>query len=122
MSASARPSPPPLILTCGEPAGIGPELAPRALAAGVPEHGASVHFVTPDLDGGPVIAQARVPVLPADDPDALAARVLAIEHPLMLACLQLLCAGRITLRDTAVELDGRPLQAPLQLAANRLQA
>ena len=66
--------------------------------------------------------QARVPVLPADDPDALAARVLAIEHPLMLACLQLLCAGRITLRDTAVELDGRPLQAPLQLAANRLQA
>ena len=94
----------------------------RALAAGVEEHGASVHFVTADLDGGPVIAQARVPVRAGDDADALAARVLATEHPLMVATLQLLCAGRITLRDATVELDGAPLAAPLQLTANRLRA
>lgn len=94
----------------------------RALAAGVAEHGASVHFVTPDLDGGPVIAQARVPVLPGDDPDSLAARVLEVEHPLLLATLGLLCAGRIRLRDATVEFDGRPLGAPLQLASNRLRA
>lgn len=94
----------------------------RALAAGVPEHGASVHFVTADLDGGPVIAQARVRVLDGDDADALAARVLDTEHPLLVATLQLLCAGRIVLRDEVVELDGRPLAAPLQLASNRLPA
>src|SRR5690606_23261614 len=94
----------------------------RALEAGVGEHGASLHFVTADLDGGPVIAQARVPVLPGDDPDALAGRVLATEHPLMLATLQLLCAGRIKLRDSTVEFDGQPLQAPLQLASNHLRA
>lgn len=94
----------------------------RALAAGVPEHGASVHFVTADLDGGPVIAQARVPVLDGDDADALAARVLDTEHPLLVASLQLLCAGRIVLRDEVVELDGKPLAAPLQLASNRLPA
>lgn len=94
----------------------------RALAAGVAEHGASVHFVTPDLDGGPVIAQARVPVLADDDAEALAARVLEREHPLMIATLQLLCAGRVRLLAGAVELDGRPLPAPLQLAANRLRA
>ncbi|GHD70861.1 phosphoribosylglycinamide formyltransferase [Luteimonas padinae] len=94
----------------------------RALAAGVPEHGASVHFVTADLDGGPVIAQARVPVLDGDDADALAARVLDTEHPLLVATLQLLCAARIVLRDEVVELDGRPLAAPLQLASNRLPA
>ncbi|MGY1458986.1 MULTISPECIES: phosphoribosylglycinamide formyltransferase [unclassified Luteimonas] len=94
----------------------------RALEGGVAEHGASLHYVTADLDGGPVIAQARVPVLPGDDADALAARVLAVEHPLMLATLQMLCAGRITLRDATVELDGQALKAPLQLASNRLRA
>lgn len=94
----------------------------RALAAGVAEHGASVHFVTPDLDGGPVIAQSRVPVLPGDDAAALADRVLATEHPLLVATLQLLCAGRVRLGDAGVEFDGRVLQGPLQLAANRLRA
>ncbi|MGN6513942.1 MAG: phosphoribosylglycinamide formyltransferase, partial [Lysobacteraceae bacterium] len=57
----------------------------QALAAGVAEHGASVHFVTPDLDGGPVIAQARVPVLAGDDAETLARRVLGREHPLLVA-------------------------------------
>ncbi|MEN1939947.1 phosphoribosylglycinamide formyltransferase [Luteimonas sp. MJ246] len=94
----------------------------RALQAGAAEHGASLHFVTADLDGGPVIAQARVPVLPGDDPDSLAARVLGVEHPLMISALELLCSGRVRLRGATVEFDGDPLREPLQLASNRLRA
>lgn len=91
----------------------------RALAEGAREHGASVHFVTPDLDGGPVIAQVHVRVLDDDVPDSLAARVLAWEHPLLVATLALLCAGRIVLHEQSVHLDDVPLAAPLQLTANR---
>lgn len=91
----------------------------RALEAGVGEHGASVHFVTADLDGGPVIAQARVPVLPGDDSERLAARVLEREHPLLVATLGLLCAGRVGLHEHRVHLDGAALLAPLQLASNQ---
>ncbi len=54
----------------------------RALAAGLSEHGCTVHFVEPELDAGPIVAQARVPVLPGDDADTLAARVLVEEHKL----------------------------------------
>ncbi|WP_407352408.1 phosphoribosylglycinamide formyltransferase [Luteimonas sp. R10] len=90
----------------------------RALAAGGREHGASVHFVTADLDGGPVISQARVPVRDDDDEAALAARVLAREHPLLLETVRWLVAGRIALHEHQVHLDGRALAAPLQLAAN----
>ena len=54
----------------------------RALAAGLTEHGCTVHFVAPELDAGPVVAQARVPVLPSDDAEPLAARVLVEEHKL----------------------------------------
>jgi phosphoribosylglycinamide formyltransferase-1 len=90
----------------------------QALDANVAEHGASVHFVTAELDGGPVIAQARVPVLPGDDADALAARVLAREHPLLVETLRWLAAGRITLHERDVHVDGATLDRPLQLAAN----
>lgn len=90
----------------------------RALAAGAREHGASVHFVTADLDGGPVVAQARVPVQEGDDETALAARVLAREHPLLLETVRWLVTGRIALHEHHVHLDGRALAAPLQLAAN----
>ena len=90
----------------------------QALAAGVDAHGASVHFVTPDLDGGPVLAQARVPVLPGDDEEALAARVLAREHPLLLATLRLLATGRVALRERTVHVDGHALDRPLQLSCN----
>lgn len=65
----------------------------RALAAGVAEHGCTVHFVTPGMDEGPVIAQARVPVLPGDTPDTLAARVLVEEHKLYPRALALLARG-----------------------------
>ncbi|GAA3932931.1 phosphoribosylglycinamide formyltransferase [Luteimonas lutimaris] len=90
----------------------------QALDAGVAEHGASVHFVTPDLDGGPVIAQARVPVLPGDDADTLAARVLEREHPLLVETVRWLAAGRIALAEDAVQVDG-VAGPPLQLAANQ---
>jgi phosphoribosylglycinamide formyltransferase-1 len=52
----------------------------RALEAGVKTHGATVHFVSPEMDSGPIIVQAEVPVLPGDTPDTLAARVLEAEH------------------------------------------
>ena len=90
----------------------------QALAAGVSVHGASMHFVTPDLDGGPVIAQARVPVLPGDDAETLARRVLGREHPLLVATVALLASGRVRLAAEHVVLDGAPLAAPLQLGAN----
>lgn len=54
----------------------------RALAAGDAEHGCTVHFVVPELDSGPIVAQARVPILPGDDPGTLSDRVLAAEHAL----------------------------------------
>lgn len=87
----------------------------QALAAGATEHGASVHFVTCELDGGPVIARARVPVLPGDDAAALAGRVLAREHPLLVGTLRLFAQGRVSLRDDGVHVDGRRLDAPLEL-------
>ena len=98
----------------------------QALDASASVHGASVHYVTPELDGGPVIAQARVAVEPGDDAGRLAQRVLAREHPLMLATLQWLVSGRIRLAGPAsgsrVELDGQPLSAPLQLDAGNVLA
>lgn len=87
----------------------------RALQAGDAEHGASVHLVVPELDAGAVLAQVRVPVLPGDDANNLAARVLAVEHPLLIATLQLLCSGRLAERDGQPWLDGHPLFNPLAL-------
>ena len=87
----------------------------RALEAADPEHGASVHFVVPELDAGAVIAQARVPVKAGDDVAALAGRVLAREHPLLIATLRLLVAGRLDERNGQVRLDGQCLFTPLQL-------
>ena len=87
----------------------------RALDAGDAEHGASVHFVTAELDAGAVIAQARVLVQAGDDADALAARVLSVEHPLLLQVLRLAAAGRIAERDGQAMLDGQPLFTPLPL-------
>ncbi|MGJ4729619.1 phosphoribosylglycinamide formyltransferase [Luteimonas sp. SDU101] len=89
----------------------------QALAAGVDVHGASVHFVTADLDGGPVIAQARVPVLAGDDEAALAARVLAREHPLLVQTLRLFADRAVMLREDSVQIVGEQ-RPPLQLSAN----
>jgi phosphoribosylglycinamide formyltransferase 1 len=85
----------------------------RALAAGDTEHGASVHFVTPELDGGPVVIQAVVPVLPGDDELRLAARVLKAEHRIYPECVGWYATGRLELRDGAVWLDGERLESPV---------
>jgi phosphoribosylglycinamide formyltransferase-1 len=89
----------------------------RALEAGDAEHGASVHFVVPELDAGAVIAQALVPVREGDSADELAQRVLAREHPLLLATLRLAVAGRIAERDGRAWLDGHALFKPLRLSS-----
>lgn len=74
----------------------------QALEAGVAEHGCSVHFVVPELDAGPVILQAKVPVLPGDDEELLSARVLVEEHKLYPAALAEVASGRARLVDGAV--------------------
>jgi len=85
----------------------------RVLEAGEPVHGASVHFVTPELDAGPVVLQARVPVRPGDSAAALAARVLASEHVIYPRALGWFAAGRLAWRDGGAWLDGRPLASPV---------
>jgi len=87
----------------------------RALEAGEREHGASVHFVTEELDGGPVILQARVPVKEDDIPDVLASRVLAQEHRIYPLAVKWFAEGRLALDGNQVLFDGKPLQGPLQL-------
>ena len=87
----------------------------RALEAGVSEHGASVHFVTDELDGGPVIAQARVPVAAGDDEKTLAARVLQREHQLLPQVVRWFAEGRLRLTGGQVWFDDRALDAPLQI-------
>ena len=79
------------------PAYKGTKVHERVIAAGETQSGASVHFVVPELDAGPVIAQASVPVHPADTPESLAARVLEVEHRLYPQALKLLAAGKVRL-------------------------
>jgi phosphoribosylglycinamide formyltransferase-1 len=76
------------------PAFTGLDTHARALAAGAKEHGCTVHYVREGVDDGPVILQAKVPVLPGDTPEALTARVLIEEHKLYPAALALVAAGR----------------------------
>lgn len=73
----------------------------RALEAGVSEHGCTVHFVVPELDAGPTILQAKVPVLPGDDEASLSARVLEQEHVLYPRALALVASGAAKLEDEA---------------------
>ncbi|NVZ10338.1 phosphoribosylglycinamide formyltransferase [Allochromatium humboldtianum] len=88
----------------------------RALEAGDTEHGASVHFVTAELDGGPVVLQARVPVLPRDDPDTLAARVLKQEHVIYPTVVRWFAEGRLRLdADGRPHLDGEVLDEPRRI-------
>ena len=95
----------------------------RALEAGVRIHGCTAHFVTPDLDSGPVIVQAAVPVQPGDTEEQLAARVLAQEHRIYPQAIRWFCEGRLRLgRNGSVTVDAArapdgvltvpPLEAP----------
>lgn len=77
----------------------------RALDAGVRLHGCTVHLVTPDLDDGPILVQAAVPVLSGDDADALAARVLEQEHRIYPLALRLLAEDRIRVVGNRAEID-----------------
>lgn len=87
----------------------------RVLDAGDAEHGASVHIVIPELDAGPLLAQARVPVFADDSAESLAARVLAREHPLLLACVAAIARGELCIDSDTIRWHGRSLSAPLQL-------
>lgn len=79
----------------------------RAIEMGVRVHGATVHFVTPELDAGPIVIQAVVPVLPDDDETCLAARVLCQEHRIYPQAIQWFAEGRLQLRDNRVVFQGR---------------
>ncbi len=87
----------------------------RALAAGVRWHGCSVHFVTDELDGGPLVAQAPVPVLPGDTEQTLSARVHRAEHKLYPTVIGWFATGRLRARGGQITLDGAPLTAPIRL-------
>jgi phosphoribosylglycinamide formyltransferase-1 len=69
----------------------------RALDAGVARHGATVHFVVPEMDSGPIVLQDSVPVVAGDTEETLAARVLAVEHRIYPQALRLVAEGRVTL-------------------------
>ena len=88
------------------PAFTGLDTHARALQAGVKVHGASVHFVTAELDSGPIIAQAAVPVLDTDTPDTLAARVLSAEHRIYPLALKLVAEERVRIVDKRCFIDG----------------
>lgn len=83
----------------------------RALAAGVKLHGCTVHFVTAELDHGPIIAQAAVPVRGDDTPDSLAARVLREEHALYPRAVRWFLEGRLVLESGQVRVKGGDAQA-----------
>jgi phosphoribosylglycinamide formyltransferase-1 len=83
----------------------------RALDNGDEEHGCSVHFVTAELDGGPIILQARVPVFSDDTADILAQRVHVQEHQIYPMVIQWFCQGRLSMNNDQAWLDAHPLPA-----------
>ena len=87
----------------------------RAIEQGETMHGASVHFVTEELDGGPLIIQAQVPVLSDDNPDTLAARVLTQEHIIYPTAIRWFAEGSLRLDGDRVYRAGEPLASPVIL-------
>ena len=85
----------------------------RVLEAQDHEHGASVHFVTAELDGGPLILQSKIPVHPGDSEDELAARVQATEHVIYPRVIGMMADGRLSWDAGQVRLDGKLLDTPL---------
>lgn len=83
----------------------------RALDAGDSQGGVTVHFVTLELDGGPPIIQAKVPILPGDTAQTLADRVIEKEHLIYPLAAQWLVTGRLQLTDDGASLDGKPIPA-----------
>lgn len=99
------------------PAYTGLNTHQRVLEAGDKVHGVSIHFVTEELDGGPVIAQAEVPVASDETPESLAERIQQEEHLLYPIVVRWFCEGRIQLGAEAVLFDGEPLSQPMKRAA-----
>lgn len=91
------------------PAFKGLDTHARAIAAGAARHGATVHFVVPEMDSGPIIAQGAVIVLPDDTETTLAARVLEVEHRIYPHALQLVAEGRVQIADGRCLIDGEPV-------------
>jgi len=91
----------------------------RAIDARDVVHGASVHFVTAELDGGPVIAQVELDIRDGDTAESLAERSLPMEHRLLVATVDGVARGRIALGAHGVLFDGAPLNRPLRLDAER---
>lgn len=85
----------------------------RVLEAGATEHGASVHFVTPELDSGPVVLQSRIKVRHKDTAETLHARVLKTEHEIYPRVIGWIADGKLQWREDGVWLDGQPLTAPV---------
>lgn len=81
----------------------------RALAAGAKVHGATVHFVVPEMDAGPIVAQGAVAVRDDDDEQALAARVIEVEHRIYPLALRLVAEGRVRVVDGRCLIDGVPV-------------
>lgn len=92
------------------PAFKGLDAQAKAIAADAKVSGCTVHFVRPDMDAGPTILQAEVPVLEADDADALAARILAREHETYPRAVRLIAEGRVRVEDERVLIDNAPVQ------------
>jgi len=86
----------------------------RCLEAGDTAHGVSIHFVTEQLDGGPVVLQTEVPVLPGDTEITLSARVQQAEHRIYPQAVDWFARGRLVLQDGRAWLDGKPLDTPLR--------
>jgi phosphoribosylglycinamide formyltransferase-1 len=95
------------------PAHPGLETHRRVLDAGDPWHGATVHFVTADLDAGPAVVQYRLRVRPADTVETLARRVHVGEHIILPRAVNWLALGRLSLLGSSVMLDGQPLTRPV---------
>lgn len=103
------------------PAYAGMHTHERALQDGVKIHGCTVHFVTPDLDHGPIIIQAAVPVLSLDTPQALAARVLKEEHLIYAQAIRWLCSGQVTLDAAGKVVSSRQEHAGTALVSPNLE-
>ena len=87
----------------------------RALDAGDDIHGASIHFVTAELDGGPVISQVVIPILETDDAARLAARLGPREHELIVATVDMMTRRRVECDGSLIRVDGDPLRRPFRL-------
>jgi phosphoribosylglycinamide formyltransferase-1 len=85
----------------------------RVMNDGEPLHGSSVHFVSSELDGGPIVLQARLPVLPSDSIESLELRIKTKEHLIYPTAISWLAEGRIELKGNDIYMDGKNMTGPV---------